>query len=112
MDTRKIITYEEFKEALKIVQTYRMQLDLNILEAEKDLKNVSKFAGVHKDTKLWDLKLKTRSFNALRQIFGKDVRHAKISDLENISISEIADCRNIGIGTVKEFEELYFYAGF
>ena len=62
---RSAITYEQFQEALKIVNEYKTQLEEHYKIAKKEIEGISKFANVTKETKLYDIDISTRCRNIL-----------------------------------------------
>jgi hypothetical protein len=63
---RSSITYEQFQDALKIVNEYKTQLEEHYKIAKKEIEGISKFANVTKETKLYDTDLSVRCLNILR----------------------------------------------
>ena len=106
------ITYKEFQKALKTVKDYKEQVKnhYNIVYS-KDNK-IHKFAGVTKETKLVDLYkvLNIRILNILRAHSVLD-SETIVKDLEKCKISELKRYQNFGKKSIKELEDLCFYAG-
>ena len=59
---RSAITYEQFQEALKIVNEYKTQLEEHYKIAKKEIEGISKFANVTKETLTTITLVKFRDF--------------------------------------------------
>ena len=111
---RSAITYEQFQEALKIVNEYKTQLEEHYKIAKKEIEGISKFANVTKETKLYDTDLSVRCLNILRANDDKLGINAnwemKLKELSKLSMSKFLQCRIAGKKTLQELKELCFYA--
>lgn len=111
---RSAITYEQFQDALKIVNEYKTQLEEHYKIAKKEIEGISKFANVTKETKLYDTELSVRCLNILRandDKLGINVNWGmKLSELSKLSMSKFLQCRIAGKKTLQELKELCFYA--
>ena len=111
---RSAITYEQFQEALKIVNEYKTKLEEHYKIAKKEIEGISKFANVTKETKIYDTDLSVRCLNILRAnedklgINGK--WEMKLKELSKLSMSKFLQCRFAGKKTLQELKELCFYA--
>lgn len=111
---RSAITYEQFQDALKIVNEYKTQLEEHYKIAKKEMEGISEFANVTKETKLYDANLSVRCLNILRandDKLGINVDwEMKLSELSKLSMSKLLRCRIVGKKTLQELKELCFYA--
>jgi len=111
---RSAITYEQFQDALKIVNEYKTQLEEHYNIAKKEIEGISKFANVTKETKLYDTNLSVRCLNILRANDDKLGINAnwemKLVELSKLSMSKFLQCRIAGKKTLQELKELCFYA--
>tara|TARA_R110002167_G_C12199986_1_gene606618 strand:- start:14 stop:427 length:414 start_codon:yes stop_codon:yes gene_type:complete len=113
---RSAITYEQFQEALKIVNEYKTQLEEHYKIAKKEIEGISKFANVTKETLIFDTDISIRLLNILRcngdklNIEWLD-RNSNIKELEGLSMSKFLQCRIAGKKGLQELKELCFYAG-
>jgi DNA-directed RNA polymerase alpha subunit len=111
---RSAITYEQFQEALKIVNEYKTQLEEHYKIAKKEIEGISKFANVTKETKLYDTDLSVRCLNILRandDKLGIDANwEMNVKELSKLSMSKFLQCRVAGKKTLQELKELCFYA--
>lgn len=111
---RSAITYEQFQEALKIVNEYKTQLEEHYKIAKKETEGISKFANVTKETKLYDTGLSVRCLNILKANGDKLGINTnwdmKLEELSKLSISKFLQCRIAGKKTLQELKELCFYA--
>jgi DNA-directed RNA polymerase alpha subunit len=111
---RSSITYEQFQDALKIVNEYKTQLEEHYKIAKKEIEGISKFANVTKETKLYDTDLSVRCLNILRandDKLGINTNwEMKLKELSKLSMSKFLQCRIAGKKTLQELKELCFYA--
>jgi len=111
---RSAITYEQFQDALKIVNEYKTQLEEHYNIAKKEIEGISKFANVTKETKLYDTNLSVRCLNILRANDDKLGINAnwemKLVELSKLSMSKFLQCRIAGKKTLQELKELCLYA--
>jgi hypothetical protein len=111
---RSAITYEQFQEALKIVNEYKTQLEEHYKIAKKEIGGISKFANVTKETKIYDTALSVRCLNILRANDDKlginGNWEMKVEELSKLSMSKFLQCRIAGKKTLQELKELCFYA--
>lgn len=104
-------TYKEFQEALKIVNNYKNQIEKHYKEVKKQHKEINKFAGVTKETKIIDIDhIEVRTVNCLKAGDYLDWE-TKVKDFENVKISELKRLRNFGNKSLQEIKEICFYAG-
>ncbi len=107
------ITYKEFQEALKIVKKYKIQLQKDYDIAKNEMKNISKFLNVTKETKIYNSGLSQRCLNILKgneDKLGIEInRESKVSELLNLSITKFSECRIAGKMSVDELKELCFF---
>lgn len=108
------ITYEQFQDALKIVNEYKTQLEEHYKIAKREIEGISKFANVTKETKLYDTDLSVRCLNILKanaDKLGINVNwEMNLSELSKLSMSKFLQCRIAGKKTLQELKELCFYA--
>jgi len=108
------ITYEQFQEALKIVNEYKTQLKEHYKIVKKEIEGISKFTNVTKKMKLYDTDISVRCWNILRSNYDKlginNNREMKLSELSKLSMSKFLQCRMAGKKTLQELKELCFYA--
>jgi predicted RecB family nuclease len=113
--TSNFITIEQYKEALKIVNAYSIQIKNHYENVESEIKQISPFANNTKETLLYDANMSARLRNVFRygyESFGiKRISEAKLSDLNGMSITKFSRYRNVGKSTIKELKELCYYAG-
>ena len=113
---RSAITYEQFQEALNIVNEYKTQLEEHYKIAKKEIAGISKFANVTKETLIFDTDISIRLLNILRSNGDKlninwiDSK-SPIKELEGLSMSKFLQCRIAGKKGLQELKELCFYAG-
>lgn len=113
---RSAITYEQFQEALKVVNEYKTQLEEHYKTTKKQIEGISKFANVTKETLIFDTDISIRLLNILRSNGDKlniewlD-RNSTIKQLEGLSMSKFLQCRIAGKKGLQELKELCFYAG-
>ena len=114
VDVRSAITYEQFQEALKIVNEYKTKLEEHYKIAKKEIESISKFANVTKETNLYDTDLSVRCLNILKANADKlriDVNwEMNVKELSKLSMSKFLQCRIAGKKTLQELKELCFYA--
>ncbi|MEX0595864.1 MAG: hypothetical protein WD512_05120 [Candidatus Paceibacterota bacterium] len=112
---RSAITYEQFQEALKIVNEYKTQLEEHFKVVKKEVEGVSKFAKYDSETLLSETDCSVRLFNILRaneDKLGININQEfKLKDLNNLSIRKFLQCRIAGKKGLQELKELCFYAG-
>ena len=111
---RSAITYEQFQDALKIVNEYKTQLEEHYNIAKREIEGISKFSNVTKETKLYDTGLSVRCLNILRandEKLGINSNwEMKLEELSKLSMSKFLQCRIAGKKTLQELKELCFYA--
>jgi len=109
------ITLEQYQEALKVVQEYKTQLQNHYNQIISEVDSVSKFADHDGETLIIDTNISVRLINILvgnlHHLVGIYGRDAKIKDMEGMSMRSFLKCRNVGKETLKELQELCFYAG-
>ena len=107
-------THEQYKDALKIVNDYKSQIEEHYNTVKKELESNSKFANVTKKTKIVDTHISVRLYNILRsnedRLGINFDREKKVSNLSNLSMSKFLQCRYAGKGTLQELKELCFFA--
>ena len=108
------ILYEQFQESLKIVNEYKKQLEEHYKIVKKEIKGISRFANVTKETILYNTELSLRCINILRANEDEleiDVNwEMKLEELSKLSMRKFLQCRNAGAATLQELKELCFYA--
>ena len=113
--TSNFITIEQYKEALKIVNTYSIQIKNHYENVESEIKQISPFANNTKETLLCDANMSARLRNVFRYRYEdlgiKRISEAKLSDLNGMSITKFSKYRNVGKSTIKELKELCYYSG-
>jgi hypothetical protein len=113
--TSNFITIEQYKEALKIVNTYSIQIKNHYENVESEIKQISPFANNTEETLLCDANMSTRLRNIFRYRYEdlgiKRISEAKLSDLNGMSITKFSIYRYVGKSTIKELKELCYYAG-
>jgi len=105
------ISEHKFKSALSIIRKYKEQY---LLEKEKEFKETHpeiKFLDVTLDTDIRDCDISIRLLNGLMSMDWPRAKYFKIKNLATMSKSDFLRRRNIGIESIKELEELCFYAG-
>jgi DNA-directed RNA polymerase alpha subunit len=111
---RSAITYEQFQDALKIVNEYKTQLEEHYKIAKREIEGISKFANVTKETKIYDTDISVRCLNILRENGEKLGINCdwdmKLEELSKLSMSKFLQCRIAGKKTLQELKELCFYA--
>ena len=105
----EVISYDEFVEALAIVKQFRKQVSELFRETEGEVGSLSKFIGVHKDTKIYRLPLSTRAMNVLKKMDKIDILEDTTEDLAKITLSELRDTPDAGHKTIDEFQELCLF---
>lgn len=108
------ISYEQFQDALKIVNEYKTQLEAYYKTTKREIESISKFAHVTKETKLYDTHISVRCFNILKaneDKLGININwRTNLSEFSKLSMSKFLQCRNAGKKTLQELKELCFYA--
>lgn len=111
---RSAITYEQFQEALNIVNEYKTQLEEHYKIAKREIEGISKLANVTKETKLYDTEASVRLLNILRENDEKLGINCnwdmKLEELSKVSMSKFLQCHMAGKKTFQELKELCFYA--
>ena len=109
------ITKEEFLAAIKLVNDYRLQLEMELKEANEHLIRNSIFRKVSKEDKLMDVTLSSRLRNQLNLYFSKNHISIKwdthVAVLGIISRGRIKVQRNFGEALLMELEEVCMCAG-
>ena len=107
-------THEQYKDALKIVNDYKAQIEEHYNTVKRELESNSKFSNVTKKTKIVDTNISVRLYNILRanddRLGINFDREKKVSNLSNLSMSKFLQCRYAGKGTLQELKELCFFA--
>ena len=119
METK--ITYQDFQNALKIINKYQEQIENHYNEVKKETKKISPELNINADNKLVDLLgilLTLRLWNSIRR-YGNDIglefnydsfRDLTVKDLANISISKFEKSLNVGPKLIEELKKICFYA--
>lgn len=103
-----MITRERFLEAIKIVEKYKNQLQLQTQEVISETEKISPFSLITSDTLFYDIDgLSVRTLNVLHYV----CKCKKVGDLAQKSISEIGRYRGVGARSLKEIYELCYYSG-
>jgi len=105
------ISEHKFISALNIIKKYKEQY---LLEKEKEFKENHpeiKFLDITPDTNIRDCDISIRLLNGLMSMDWPNAKYFKIKDIAAISKSEFLRRRHIGLESIKELEELCFYAG-
>ena len=105
-------TYQQFQEALLIVESYKKKVDEEYKQFQEKLDSVSKFIGVTKSTFLVDLipDLDVRTTNCLRYSAFFDPIET-VGDLGGVKLSDLKRTRNLGKKSIELILEICFYAG-
>ena len=108
-----MITYKEYKAALKIVEDYKIQLDETIKQVNKETNGINKFVAIDKDSDLFKV-ASVRLYNILRANFKLETVDGcwsiKLSELSKVSISKLKECRHCGTKTIDELLEICRHA--
>lgn len=111
---RSAITYEQFQDALKIVNEYKTKLEEHYNIVKRETEGISKFYNVTKETKLRDSGLSVRCINILRlnnEELGINANwEMKLEELSKLSMNKFLQCRIAGKKALQELKELCFYA--
>lgn len=108
---RSAITYEQFQEALKIVNNYKYQIEKHYNQVQKEYKEIGRFIDVTKETRIMDIdNIDVRTLNCLKAGEYLDW-DTKVKDFEKVKISELIKLRNFGKKSLQEIKEICFYAG-
>lgn len=106
-----MITQEEYTKALNTIKDYKLQLEKEIKEINRELKAVSKFINVTKDTKVWDVNCTVRLRKFLKDEFNLNGIETCVSDLSVISKTKFLEVKNKHtIELFKELFEICYYA--
>lgn len=109
------VTKEQFIEAIKVINDYKLQLEKELASAKQILKANSIFEKVTKNTPLLDVTFSTLLKNSLTEYFRKNgyviTWQTPLSILEMISTQKICLQRNFGEARLLELEEVCMCAG-
>ena len=107
------ITYEEFQNALKIINKFQVQWEKHFEELERLKKIPSRFVGITKETPLRNTACSARLLNTIHAYIdiGIAFKDLKVGHLSLISIRGIARSRQMGKKTLAELKEFCFYVG-
>jgi hypothetical protein len=128
-----MITYDEFKKALKdvndyteqhqtelrkalnIVNVYIDQHESDLIEADKEINIIDqKLYETNGQKKFTNKDCSSRLYNCIyekQKEWGLPNHELKISDLSKISITEFLKCRNIGVLALEELKTICSNAG-
>jgi hypothetical protein len=103
------VTYEDYISALKIVKAFHEKI-------ENEINELSKTTTYHPETMLFDTNFPNRLLRVLsenQKKLGVKVRwrETRLKDLEGISMSKFAECRNVGKQSVIELSKLLLSSG-
>ena len=103
------VTYEDYISALKIVKAFHEKI-------ENEISELPKTTTYHPETMLFDTNITSRLLHALSEYqekLGVKVRwrETRLKDLEGISMSKFAKCRNVGKKSVIELSKLLLSSG-
>lgn len=123
METKKEITYKEFKNAVETVEQYKKQVSGKFEQMKKDLDNKDfSIYLITKDTKICNAKLSVRAYNSLKYSKLKQIEGLRFSYNENdcevtvgsfegLKKQDLLNIRNMGKKTRNELERMFFSAG-
>lgn len=109
------ITKEQFLEAIKIVNEYRVQLERELFEANQMVVKNSIFQKIKKEDSIFSLLMSSRLRNQLNMYFKRNniviKEDTPVSMLCLISKKKIILQRNFGTALLMELEEICMCTG-
>jgi hypothetical protein len=104
------ITYQQYKDALHIVNMYKIQIEKHLSEVKKETKSLPKINELNNPIYIAELPMSARLYNALRGYFHHksyiDISdfdsNMKIQDLKSLDIKEFQKFRGVGNGLINE----------
>lgn len=109
--SKKIVTYDEFLEALKIVRQYKEQVKVQFDRTIHQIESISSYINVDPKTPIYKLPLAKRTLNVIKNLPQINYLEDTLEDLSNISMSEMLKTKNAGVKTMNEIQELCLYTG-
>ncbi len=110
-----MITEEQYKMALEVVENYLSQVREDPLDEEAKLwfKDYSKLIGITKDDLLFNI-ASVRLLNVLkinREYLNIDIEHSTpIKELSKVSLKLLNSCKRCGTKTLWELKAICYYA--
>ena len=107
----KIVSYEEYCEAVQVIKQYKLQLETDLDKVTKEVNEIDKLTSVNYWT-IGQFCWFPRLCNGVKNYFWYELNlnlswdeKFHISEISKISISKFAKCRNVGIKTVQQLQE-------
>lgn len=114
----KIISYEEYCEAVQVIKQYKLQLETGLDKVTAEVGEIEKFANGNSERTFGEICNSVRLYHALQHYFSYELNlHFSwwdvfpIRELSKISISKFAKCRNVGIKTMQQLQFMCFDEG-
>lgn len=112
---KNAITYKQFKQAIKIVNEYKRQLEEHYKNVNNELDGELKFVNVKKETLIYETEISNRLLRIIIQNCNKiNISQinssSSVEQLSGLSISKFLQCRLVGKKTLQELKDLCFYA--
>jgi DNA-directed RNA polymerase alpha subunit len=105
-----MITYEEFLNAVEVINNYKNQVEQDYTRLKKVSQNkYITYDYPNKNTLIKDSNLSVRALNVLHQ---NNLINKKIEDLSNYSITDLSKFQNMGKKTLDEIKMLCHLCGF
>ncbi len=110
------ITYQQYKDALHIVNMYKIQIEKHISEVKKETKSLPKIDELDSSIYITKSSVSPRLYNALRDYFSYNLyvvdeidSFMKIQDLKLLEIKEFKKFRGVGKVLITELSVFCYW---
>jgi hypothetical protein len=114
----KIISYEEYCEAVQVIKQYKLQLETGLDKVTAEVGEIEKFANGNSERTFFENPFSLRLYNGIQRYFEIELNIQlswngvfAMSELSKISLSKFAKCRHVGKKTIEELKMVCYDAG-